>query len=50
MLRWIALGTKKLYSTFSGHPPEIVKKMPKEYLAEEMNSLLFLAFFFSNQH
>nr|VDC63754.1 unnamed protein product [Brassica rapa] len=24
------------YSTFSGHPPEIVKKMPKEDLAEEV--------------
>jgi hypothetical protein len=24
------------YNTFSGHPPEIVKKMPKEDLAEEV--------------
>jgi hypothetical protein len=29
------------YNTFSGYPPEVVKKMPKKDLAEEVSLLLF---------
>lgn len=29
------------YNTFSGYPPEVVKKMPKKVLAEEVSLLLF---------
>ena len=30
------------YNTFCGYPPEIVKKMPKKELAEEVMTILII--------
>lgn len=38
------LNFNKRYNTFCGYPPEIVKKMPKKDLAEEVIYYFFLHF------